>query len=160
MSNEKNETTGGEHNADRPIKTQLDLPYFKEKGIRELVYSPFEIFEGSPTLGNTIKLSLSESLRVIEATVKYLNQTKDEGRHEIRTLKDKDNQKVVNILLKQYKTAKASLKSNTLHLKEGALRDLTSKEFMDIEEKCDNLREMISRIEGVLEKTDIDLTKL
>lgn len=79
---------------------------------------------------------------------------------DIKTSKDRDNQNVVDILLKQYKIAKASLKSNTLQLKEGSLRDLTSKEFMDIEEKCDNLKEMILRIEDVLAETDIDLTKL
>ena len=49
-----------------------------------------------------IELTLSEALRVIEATVKYLNQTKDEGRHEIRTIKDKENQKIVDELKKQF----------------------------------------------------------
>ena len=79
--------------------------------------------------------------------VKMCGKLNNEGQQHIRLHKDKDNQKVVDILLKQYKTAKASLKSNSLHLKEGALRDLTSKEFMDIEVKCSNLKEMISRIE-------------
>lgn len=43
---------------------------------------------------DTLEISLSEALRVIEGAVKYLNQTKNEGRQEIRTLKDKENQKL------------------------------------------------------------------
>lgn len=45
-----------------------------------------------------VKFTLSEALRVIEQTVKHLNQTKEAGRQEVRTTKDKENQKTISKL--------------------------------------------------------------
>ncbi len=119
-----------------------------------------EITIGVDDIETCIEFEPKDVPRLAEIIVNLCGKLNNEGQQHIRSQKDKENQKIVDILLKQYKTAKASLKSNALQLKEGALRDLTSKEFMDIEAKCDNLKEMISRIEEALVETGIDLAKL
>lgn len=110
MSNEKNETTGGEHNAEeKPIKIEKDtdthivLPTnFGELNVGVNLDESIE--EGTIEIHDKeyYELSLSEALRVIEATVKFLNQTKNEGRQEIRTNKDKENQNTVDRMKKRH----------------------------------------------------------
>ena len=107
MSNENKKSMDGDHNASEEslptIKFQLDLPKYEFDEIRKLIPPQNGIFEGSPTLGNTIELSLSEALRGMEATVKFLNQTKNEGRQEQRTNKDKENQKIIDEIITKLK---------------------------------------------------------
>jgi hypothetical protein len=43
-----------------------------------------------------VEYPIRETVRDIEDLVKHLNQTKNEGRHEVRTIKDKDNQKAID----------------------------------------------------------------
>lgn len=101
--NEKNETTGGEHNADTIADSEIiETPIHIKRGALTTVTNT--ITDGKVhTLESSeceiLSLSLSEALRVIEATVKFLNQTKNEGRHEIRTNKDKENQKALQGIL-------------------------------------------------------------
>lgn len=140
MSNEKNETTGGEHNAEKeqpcskcgtpiigkgeedeicfdcylypPNKTSDE--YYSKRPIK--IQKDGRVYHNCQSLGGIsafisksgekIELSLRDSLRVIEATVKYLNQTKNEGRHETRTIKDKENQKKIDELLETTHTTK------------------------------------------------------
>ena len=58
-----------------------------------------------------IQYPLQESLWDIENIVTYLNQTKNEGRHEIRTIKDKENQKMRDFDIHRYGLLKGSLRS-------------------------------------------------
>lgn len=98
-------TTGGEHNAEKPIKIERDVrtsayyipDYSKPNEGRTRV--SYQTPENLPKLdGNELDLTLSEALRVIEATVKFLNQTKNDGRQEQRTIKDKENQNRIDRL--------------------------------------------------------------
>lgn len=113
MSNE-NETTGGEHNAEkrphyelleslpieRPIKIVWDKTICKIRVGDKI--ETMEVDEKSmPKCAQLpcIYLSIPEFNRGLESYIDYLNQTKNEGRHEIRTIKDKENQIALQAIL-------------------------------------------------------------
>lgn len=113
--NKKNETTGGEHNAenpnplhkmdyeilDKPIKIQRDY-IFSTRGPNGEI-----IDVGVGTKEYELELSRKEAERVIEAYNKDNNRIKEEGRQGQRTLKDKENQGKIDELkyiFEQYKT--------------------------------------------------------
>jgi len=93
MSNENEKSMGDDHNI--MIEISRDKEWCKEY----LTNYPNSCWFGQ----DKIQLSLPEAVRVMEETVKFLNQTKNEGRHEQRTIKDKENQKLVNKIDKEYK---------------------------------------------------------
>lgn len=49
-----------------------------------------------------IELSINESLRLVEALVKFLNKKNNETQHIIRSNKDKDNQKIIDIVQRMF----------------------------------------------------------
>ena len=99
MSNENENRIGSGSPLEKPIKINRDFEDKMSATItaeidgNSLTEKDFTI---TSQTSEEIELTLSEALRVIGATVKFLNQTKDEGRHEIRTIKDKENQKKLN----------------------------------------------------------------
>lgn len=95
---------------------------------------------------------------MLECTIKKLNQQNNEVQQHIRSNKDKNNQKIVDVLLKQYKTSKESLKSLTLQLEKDSLH-MNSEEYMIIESKCNDLKEMIVRIEILFDTINKDITQ-
>ena len=90
----------------KPIQIERDVSTFSWTGrLDKEIHSPgrfsYDTPDNHPKLeGNELKLTLAEANRVNEATLKFLNQTKNEGRHEVRTIKDKENQKIVDELKK------------------------------------------------------------
>jgi len=92
MSNENEKSMG----SGQPLEDKIFISR-DEKEVFEYLGDDGEKY--TKVISKTLELSLSESLRVIEATVKYLNQTKNEGRHEQRTIKDKENQETINKIL-------------------------------------------------------------
>ena len=99
MSNENENRIGSGSPLEKPIKIYRDF----EGEISAIISGQVDGIRVNPKdwsiTGETnkeVKLSLREALRVIEATVKFLNQTKNEGRNEARTIKDKENQHKLN----------------------------------------------------------------
>ncbi len=93
MSKENIKSMGdGQPLEEKPIKIQRDVVYTPHQDSLDTLTS----HQPEPYKHEYLELSISETNRVIEAYIKYLNQTKNEGRHEIRSIKDKENQKMVD----------------------------------------------------------------
>lgn len=60
---------------------------------------------------------LQETIWDIEGLINYLNQIKNKGRLEMRTIKDKENQKLADFDIERYATLKESEKSTLLQLR-------------------------------------------
>ena len=156
MSNETKEPMGDGQPSIKKIVIQRDwITHVRKKNGSMITYHDGEFFskidDPTITLDSTqslpigkLELSLPESLRVIEATAKYLNQTKNEGRHEIRTIKDKENQKLVDDDIHRYATLKKSLKSLELQIHDGENRPI----------------EFIHRLQDSIKQHKLDITHL
>lgn len=92
MSNEKIETTGSEHNAQSSereeksimsMKLTSDLTVTNDKGEEQSLKN----------MHVSLHLKASDALFIVEGVVKHLNQTNNQLQQQIRTLKDKENQK-------------------------------------------------------------------
>lgn len=109
--NEKNKTTGGEHNAERPIKIQTDGLLFKRLKSTTGKTGEF-VSQNIPTetllpleetpMSQELELTLPEALRVIEETVKFLNKKNNEVQEVIHEEK----------LLDKYKYSPENLESS------------------------------------------------
>lgn len=101
--NEKNETTGGEHNAEKPIKILRD-PDTYIPGLNIGVKFDETMDKGEVVIKNIeeLELTLPEALRLVEALTKQLGQLNNQTQQQIRTIKDKENQKIRDYFKNRY----------------------------------------------------------
>ncbi len=92
---------------------------------------------------------LQETLWDIEGLVKYLNQTKNDGRNEVRTIKDKENQKLRDYDLVVYNKNKANAKLLTAKLEDETLSPDTVSTMQNI---IKNHKHEMLRIEAKYKK--------
>jgi len=143
MSNET-KTTGGEHNAERPYYERLETPIEKPiKIVWDEITCKIRVGDKIETMevdrhslpknlqSPCIYLSIPEFNRGLESYIDYLNQTKNDGRLEARTIKDRENQKIVDAIILQAKYRRnrgepPSLYEIKLHEK---IKEITDKDF-------------------------------